>query len=299
MRQRLIALAAAAALAAPIGAAADHPFGNVPWTQSLPPRPGVPAKAEPVQPCGAAPQPSCVDGVIAQMYDAWTPLDLTCDHRAVFALTYLRTTEKFREYLSDKRGAPFFADEAAIIQLDRAFADLYFEAFSAYPAGAVPPAWRAAFDAAASGRTDGVQDLFLGMNAHIQRDLPVALESVGLVQANGASRKGDHDRVNEILASVVDEFQAELTARYDPHFSLIELSPSPADEIFSLETLKLWREGAWRNAERLALARDERERDQVMQQIEVYSTAWASLIAATDSSWHAKQRDAHCARHEG
>jgi hypothetical protein len=29
------------------------------------------------------------------MYHRWEPLDQSCDHRAVFALTYLRTTEEF------------------------------------------------------------------------------------------------------------------------------------------------------------------------------------------------------------
>lgn len=278
-------------LAAVSLAAADHPFGNIPWPNLLPPQPGVAANPDPAQPCGATPAPACVDGVIADMVEAWQPLDATCDHRAVFALVYLRTTEAFREYLSDVRGESFFADEAAIIQLDRVFADLYFAAFSG---AAVPPAWRMAFDAARSGRTDGVQDLFLGMNAHIQRDLPVALAAVGLVQGDGASRKADHDRVNDILASVVDEFQDEVARRYDPHVSALDASPSPADEELALEILKSWREGAWRNAERLTLARTDAERAVVMEQIEAYSTLWANVIAAADFSWYESQRDAYC-----
>ena len=299
MKHSVIALAAVVAVAAPVLAAADHPTGNLPWPNLLPPRGGVSAPAHPAEPCGPGPAPSCVDGVIEEMIEGWTPLDDTCDHRAVFALTYLRTTQRFREYLSDRRGSAFFADEPASIQLDRAFADLYFSAFSDYPAGAAPPAWRVAFDAAAAGRTNAIQDAFLGMNAHIQRDLPLALVATGIVDARGASRKPDHDRVNEILSAVWDEIEVEIGERYDPHVRLINASPSPADEMFSLEELKSWREAAWRNAERLALAQSDSERAQVMDQIETYSTAWARLIAATDLSWHAQQRDAYCARHEG
>jgi hypothetical protein len=226
------------------------------------------------------------------MVRRWRPLDRSCDHRAVFALTYLLTTKAFRSHLSDVRGSPFFADEPGVIQLDRVFANLYFAAF-ARPQTA-PPAWRVAFDAAREGRTNGVQDVFLGMNAHIQRDLPVAIAAVGLVDARGMSRKSDHDRVDEILASVVDEFQSEVAARYDEGISIIDVSPSPVDEEVALELLKSWREGAWRNAERLASARTETERAQIMAQIEAYSTAWANVIAAPDFSWYAARRDAYC-----
>ncbi|MFY9587103.1 MAG: DUF5995 family protein [Actinomycetota bacterium] len=291
MRRRLMALALAIAIAAPFSAAADHPLGNIPWPDLLPPRPGVPAPAQPAQPCGAAASPTCVDGVIADMIAAWQPLDDSCDHRAVFALTYLITTQGFRTYLSDQRAGGFFDDEVAIINLDRVFADLYFDAFFGR---AVPEAWRIAFTAAQDGRTNAVQDVFLGMNAHIQRDLPVALSRVGLVDGNGASRKPDHNRVNEILSAVLDDIEDELAARYDPTVGLADASPSPVDEVGALEMLKLWREGAWRNAERLSLAKSDAERASIMNEIETYATAWAHVIEAADFSWYATQRDLFC-----
>lgn len=291
MRCRLLALGVAIAIAAPLAAAADHPLGNIPWPDLLPPRPGVAAPAHPAQPCGAAPSPACVDGVIADMIDAWQPLDDACDHRAVFALTYLITTQGFRTYLSDKRQPGFFEDEAAIINLDRAFADLYFDAFFGR---AVPEAWRIAFTAAQEGRTNAVQDVFLGMNAHIQRDLPVALSRVGLVDGKGASRKLDHNRVNEILSAVLDDIEDELADRYDATVRLADASPSPVDEEGALEMLKLWREGAWRNAERLSLATSDAERASILNEIETYATVWAHAIEAADFSWYAPQRDAYC-----
>jgi uncharacterized protein DUF5995 len=290
--RKLACLLVAAALAAPLASRADHPLGNIPWPNLLPPRP-VGAPASPLEPCQPA-APSCVDGVIRQMIRAWTPLDRSCDHRAVFALTYLITTQGFREYLSDRRGSAFFADEPGIIQLDRAFANLYFDAVARYDAGDAPPAWRIAFDAARGGRTNAIQDIFLGMNAHIQRDLPVALSSVGLVDDHGASRKPDHDRVNEILSAVLDDIEDKLAARYDPLISLADAKPSPADEEGALEMLKSWREGAWRNAERLTLAKTPAERAAVMAQIETYSETWARLISTADFSWYAPTRDAYC-----
>lgn len=291
--RRIVALALTAGMVVPAAALADHPLGNIPWPNFLPPRPGVASPPDPATPCHR-PRPSCVDGVIEDMVRAWEPQDVSCDHRAVFALTYLITTQGFRGYLSDARGSAFFADEAAIIQLDRVFANLYFDAVAQHQTGDAPPVWRIAFEAADSGRSTATQDLFLGMNAHIQRDLPVALAAVGLVEDAGASRKEDHDLVNEILSAVLDDIQDELGARYDPMISLTDSSPSPIDEEGPLEVLKSWREGAWRNAERLALAKDDAERAGVMEQIETYAEAWGRLIAAADFSADSPRRDAYC-----
>jgi hypothetical protein len=291
--RKLACLLVAVAVAAPIASWADHPLGNIPWPNLLPPRSGVVSPAPPLAPCAPA-APSCVDGVIQQMTDAWTPLDSSCDHRAVFALTYLMTTQGFRDFLSDRRDSAFFADEAAIIQVDRAFANLYFDAVARYATGDAPPAWRIAFDAARDGRTNAVQDLFLGMNAHIQRDLPVVLAAVGLVDEQGISRKPDHDRIDEILSDVLDGIEDELAARYDPMISLADAKPSPADEEGALEMLKAWREEAWRNAERLALAKTDAQRAQVMAQIETVSETWAHVISAADFSFYSSTRDAYC-----
>ena len=64
----------------------------------------------------------------------------------------------------------------------------------------------------------GVGDMFLGMNAHINRDLSYTLAAVGLVKPGGGTRKTDHDKVNTFLANVADPLQAELARRYDPLF---------------------------------------------------------------------------------
>lgn len=289
MARRGIALAAVLAIATPGGALADHPAASVPWTSLLPAR-QAPAQASPARGC-ARPSPRCVDRVIAEMERRWTPLDRDCDHRAVFALTYLRTTEAFRRALD---AAPF-ADAEWIIRLDAVFAGLYFEAEDLAAEGdpAVPQAWRIAFEAADARRTNAFQDVVLGMNAHIQRDLPVALYRMGLV-GPGGSRKPDHDRVNDVLAAVVDEIEDEIAARYDPAFSVVDAKPSPADEIAALESIRTWREGAWRNAERLALAATPEERAGVMDSIERYAEAWALAIATPDFSWYAPVREGHC-----
>jgi hypothetical protein len=61
-----------------------------------------------------------------------------------------------------------------------------------------------------------------------------------------------------------------------------------------LEPTKSWREGAWRNAERLQNARTAAEREMVATQIRTWSAAWAEMISGPRFPGIRAQRDAHC-----
>jgi hypothetical protein len=294
MRRLLSIAAAASALAAvPAPALADHGDAHLPWAELLPARPG-PADVQPGPQRGChRPTLRCVEAVVREMTRRWRPLDRSCDHRAVFALTYLRTTEGF---LATLRAEPdFFDDRDYVIWEDVLFADYYFRAYDRYARGRgfVPDAWRVAFAANADPDKNAGQDVLLGMNAHIQRDLPYVLAELGLRTPDGSTRKPDHDRVNRILSRVLDPIQAELARRYDPLVGQSDL-PAPADEMGALELLKSWREGAWRNAERLVAAPTAADRRLVEHSIETYSRQWAELLAAGEQPGYGAQRDAYC-----
>jgi hypothetical protein len=294
MRHRLCIVILAAALTAAPAASADHQDAHLPWPDALPPQPsGTEPQPQPVPGC-RQPSLACVERVVREMTRRWEPLDRSCDHRAVFALTYLRTTEGFLDTLRADRH--FFADFDYVVLEDVLFASYYFRAYDNWVRGQgfVPDAWQIAFTANAEKDANGGQDVLLGMNAHIQRDLPYVLAALGLRQPDGTSRKPDHDKVNRILTAVLDGVQDEMAQRYDPFFELSDLKPAPADELGALEALKSWREGAWRNAERLLRARTSAERAQVEQSIETYSRAWAESIAAGEQPGYRAQRDAHC-----
>jgi hypothetical protein len=101
--------------------------------------------------------------------------------------------------------------------------------------------------------------------------------------------------VNEVNTRVFDDLEDEFARRYDPMFSWIDMKPSPVDEMGSQEMVKSWREGAWRNAERLMNAKTPAERRQVEQSIEATSTAWAEAIRSAKIPGYRAIRDAHCA----
>jgi hypothetical protein len=61
--------------------------------------------------------------------------------------------------------------------------------------------------------------------------------------------------------------------------------------------VKGWREGVWRNAERLLDAKTKAERLQVTESIETNAATWAKLIAAEGNGGppgYRAQRDAYC-----
>ncbi len=72
-------------------------------------------------------KPKCVELIIKEMERRYKPLARRCDHNALFALGYLRTTEIFLETLDDVD----YSDRATVIREDALFAKYYFRAFDA------------------------------------------------------------------------------------------------------------------------------------------------------------------------
>jgi uncharacterized protein DUF5995 len=291
---------AAGLLFAPVSAQAQSPgafgLGGLP-TQILPPNPGN--SAQTISPgfddCPSGDQ-SCPAKVILEMYERWRPLNASCDHRAVFALTYLRTTEAFAAAADGDPG--FFQDRPWVTHEDAVFADFYYRAFDqALNGQAVPGAWSAAFGADDSPDVTGIGDMFLGMNAHINRDLSYTLAAVGLVKPDGGSRKVDHDKVNTFLARVADPLQDELGRRYDPLFGTTD-TPTPLDEQAVLDAIQGMRENAWRNAESLVNAGSDSARANAESGIEAQSVALANSIRAANTiPGYGPTRDAYCRAH--
>ncbi|WP_157180350.1 DUF5995 family protein [Protofrankia coriariae] len=173
-----------------------------------------------------------------------------CDPRASFALVYLRTTETFRDAVATP---DYFADPAWVRAEAALFAEYYFRAFDGWSDGRladVPPAWRTAFAAASAPTVSPAGDLVLGMHAHITRDLPFVLAAMGLTGPDGSSHKGDHDRINEVLAKVA------VSLLKQPGTPLGSLPDEAANRLGTdrealVPTLVAARENAWRDAERL------------------------------------------------
>jgi Family of unknown function (DUF5995) len=295
-RLALLALVLLALVRPASAVAEDPPF--VGWSALLP---GLSLPYDVTSPddCIAG-RVQCVDKVIRQMTSRFQPLASSCDHDAIFALTYLRVTEEYRRTVESPT---FFDDTSFVNHEDVIFARYYFAAHDAWQAGRireVPPAWRVAFDAAKDRAVSANGNLLLGISAHVQRDLPFVLYSIGLVKPDGGSRKPDHDRVNQILNRVTDDVIAEVARRFDPTIDDVNL-PTFLDDFALFQTIASWRETAWRQAELLALAPTPAARELVAQQIEGYAAAQARTIRTGTQylplSGGSTARDAFCATH--
>ena len=278
MRPRRLGVLAALAvvLAFPVAATADDaPF--VGWSALLP---GLSLSYDPSSPddCSAG-RVQCVDKTVREMTRRFDALASSCQHNAIFALIYLRVTEEYRSTVE----GPFFDDTRFVNYEDTLFAHYYFAAFDAWAAGRieqVPPAWRVAFDAARARAVSAIGDLLLGINAHVQRDLPLVLYAAGIVRPDGTSRKPDHDRVNIILNRVQDDILAEIARRFDPTVDDTNL-PTVLDDVALFQLLAGWREKAWRNAELLAAAPTPAARELVVAAIERDAALEARAIVAS------------------
>lgn len=234
--------------------------------------------------------PQCVTLVIREMERRYKPPAKRCDHDAVFALNYLRTTEVFQQTLDEVN----YNNPAAVIREDALFAEYYFRAYDAYHTskGNVPPVWQITFDAAQNRSVSGSGNLALGINAHIQRDLPFVLYELYL-KGRPVSYE-DHTRLNDFLQQVNP--LKELTEKFDPTIDDQDV-PGDEDDRQRFETIVLWREGAFRNYERLRNASSDAERMQIAKEIEEIAAGNAQFLQQSFSyppGSDSSERDIYC-----
>jgi hypothetical protein len=239
---------------------------------------------------------ACIDAVVAEMQRRYDHLAPGCDHRAPFALMYMRVTEGVKQPDSGR-----FRDQDYLRRLDALFARLYFRAYDDYEAGRldkVPPAWRIAFDSARRGLTTGIGDMLLGMNAHISNDLPFALLDGGLEAKGGKSAQADYDAVNNLLGDVQAPMIQEQAKLFDPAIADATL---PYLGVYGGQVATViagWRTEAWQNGVDLVNARSPVARVRVAARIRAAAAQRARLIQAAASNrllgGDRSERDEYC-----
>lgn len=186
------------------------------------------------------------------------PMVKADDPRRFFLATYRRTTLAVSEELL----VGHFIDPAWVEQWDVVFAGLYLDALDQSTRGEQPPGpWTAAFGVVDDRRIAPLRHVLLGMNAHINYDLPQALiaaitdeefEDAALV----ARRRVDHERIDAILASRVDAEDKELQLVELPgDRTLLDRMMKPLNQAGTTRFMKESRSKVWRNAVTLSTAR--------------------------------------------
>lgn len=196
---------------------------------------------------------------------------------AFFPAVYRATTARVRAGIQSGK----FADGPRMNRLATVFANRYLAAFDIAEAGGGRPAraWQAAFDAAARPHTMILQHVLVGMNAHINFDLPLAV-----IAAAGAGAVGELEKdflaINRILADLLDPVQAVID-RFSPLLSILDRVGGRTDEALVTFSINNARDEAWHEATRLA-AEPESQRERSILSLDRRVTLLADRIILPD-----------------
>ncbi len=197
------------------------------------------------------------------------------DASGYFPAMYAQVTDRIRAAAASGR----FDDAARMERFAEAFAGYYTRARAG--TGAVPRCWRAAFDVAGDGHLMIVQHLLLGINAHVNNDLPqVVVQLAG--RADLAPLKPDFDAVNAILAETLPDVLHSL-GTVSRWVNLV--AARGGKKVFDF-SLVVARDQAWRAAERIH-GLDESARPAALHELDDMVAVLAYLVAnpGPPSSW--------------
>lgn len=191
------------------------------------------------------PRPTTVAGVVARMQAV--EAGLPPEHGvAVFTRLYRWTTEQVGAAIAGRS----FAAPTDMTALDIAFADLYFDAVDAWALGQpAPAAWRPLFAWSQRGSVPALAFALAGMNAHINRDLPVALARSGYGRLRRDSpQHQDFAAINDVLAATSDQIRGRILP---PELNAVDQALGEADDALVMQAIITARAGAWRVGEQL------------------------------------------------
>jgi hypothetical protein len=160
-----------------------------------------------------------------------------------FAILYRQVTRRVRDGIL----AGEFEDNPRMEVLDVLFAKRFIDAYEAWKLGKNPTeSWRLAFEASKNSGHLVLQHLFLGINAHINLDLGIAASET-MIGKDLAGIKGDFNKINSVLAELVDGVKANIST-VSPIFGLLIPLAKGRDELLLNFSIQLARDGAWKYA---------------------------------------------------
>ncbi len=201
-----------------------------------------------------APLPARIDDVVERLRAIEEALPERDGVRAFTAL-YRAVTEAV-----DERVRPgTFADARFTRWLDVVFANLYLRALRAHVLGPKRPprAWAALFEARSRRGIASIQFALAGMNAHINRDLPLALVETcrahDIVPVRGCPQHADFRAIDPLL----DDTEARIRADFATGLvGWADEALGELDTVVAMWNVRRARAAAWINAETLWAIRD-------------------------------------------
>jgi hypothetical protein len=217
---------------------------------------------------------------VAALLNAWR---IRGDRRAHFCAGYVMATDTV--LLTARAGR--FLDSAWVLRLLDEWVEYYLitvEAEGDDLSLVTPPAWADAHGAAALPASTAAEALILGVNAHINNDLPQALCAVlsdewPLSAQLLDRRRTDFDKMVGVVAETMDGVQT-LVTRFDA--KLVHSRPESCGEsLTTWDVTRLaesWRSGIWEDALALLTAADLTWSTAIREAIECRATHRAHLL---------------------
>jgi hypothetical protein len=207
-------------------------------------------------------QAQTIDEVISRMEAIISHSIKTNSRAGYFAALYYKVTCRVKQGIQ----AGEFEDGARMEQFDVTFANRYLAAYDEWvnKMPVTSQSWKVAFDALTKPTVLVLQHLLLGMNAHINLDLGVAVVELAKTQNRPLQDlHNDFNTINTILAALTYQVINELD-QVSPLLSLAGLH-SNNDSLFIQFAMNNARDGAWCFAEDLYPRTDTSYTDAIIQ----------------------------------
>jgi len=165
-----------------------------------------------------------------------------------FASLYRRVTQTVKDDIA----AGKFQNGPLVEQLDVVFANRYLDALKQFQSGQAPTqSWQVAFRAASDPLPLIVQQILVGINAHINLDLGIATAAVAPGDQLPAI-KPDFDQINDVLAGLVSTVEDEI-GEVSPAIHLLEEKGMRTETTIINFSLDKARAQAWATAQKFAV----------------------------------------------
>ncbi|HMV48183.1 MAG TPA: DUF5995 family protein [Blastocatellia bacterium] len=195
-----------------------------------------------------------IDEVIAHLTEIIDRSRHDHSRQGYFAALYRKVTISVKEGIAQNR----FQNGERMQRLDVVFANRYLTAYELYRQRLRPTdSWQLAFEAAEQWRPLILQQLLLGMNAHINLDLGIAAAET-CPGDELAPLQHDFDEINNILASLVLPVRKAI-GDVSPWIGFLEKIDPRADDAIINFSMLVARNEAWKFALRLNALDEQRK----------------------------------------
>jgi hypothetical protein len=160
---------------------------------------------------------------------------------AYFPILYRKVTVRIKEGIINNE----FENNQRMEKLDVLFANRYIDAYES--SGFNKPftkSWKNTFEAAKTGKLLIMQHLLLGINAHINLDLGIAVaETVG-DDGELMDFENDFNKINAILGSMIANVETKIIS-VSPLFGLLDRFGKGREDKIVNFSINIARDGAW------------------------------------------------------